>query len=238
MPKIEMRQMPLMLFAAGFGTRMGALTERWPKPLIEVGGKALIDHALEVADGAAIGRTVVNLHYRGDQIRQHLRHRSDIRFSEEAPKILDTGGGLRHAGRLLGGKTALTLNTDAIWTGRNPLQQLIDGWQPEAMDCLLLLLPADLATGHTGKPDFSLGSDGRIQRGTGKETHVYLGAQVVKVDGLDTITEPAFSLNTVWDQMIRGGRAFGIEHDGGWCDVGYPSAIALAEEMLSQDQSS
>jgi N-acetyl-alpha-D-muramate 1-phosphate uridylyltransferase len=227
-----MASMPLMLFAAGFGTRMGALTADRPKPLIPVGGKALIDHALSLTEGISVGPVVVNLHYRGQQIRDHLRHRADLLFSEETPDILETGGGLRHAGSLLGKDVALTLNTDAIWVGANPLSQLLTAWQPARMDCLLLLLPVTEATGHGGKPDFALGPDGRLRRGTGQETHVYLGAQIIKTATLALVNKPAFSLNVIWDQMMAQGRAYGVVHQGGWCDVGHPAAIPLGEHML------
>ena len=86
----------VMLFAAGFGTRMGALTADRPKPLIEVAGKPLIDHALALADGFSPLRRVANAHYRADQLESHLAPR-DVTVSREDPEILDTGGGLRHA---------------------------------------------------------------------------------------------------------------------------------------------
>ena len=91
-----MRQPPtaLMLFAAGFGTRMGALTADRPKPLIPVAGRPLIDHALDLAGQAGIGRVVVNVHYKGDQIVRYLEGRN-IAISDETACILDTGGGLR-----------------------------------------------------------------------------------------------------------------------------------------------
>ena len=82
-----------MLFAAGFGARMGALTANKPKPLIEAAGKPLIDHALAVADAAGITKIVVNLHYLGDQIAEHLKNRN-ILWSWEQGQILETGGGL------------------------------------------------------------------------------------------------------------------------------------------------
>jgi N-acetyl-alpha-D-muramate 1-phosphate uridylyltransferase len=225
--------MALMLFAAGFGKRMGHLTADRPKPLVPVAGRALIDHALAVADGARVGRIVVNLHYRGDQIVKHLAGRHDIQFSDERAMILETGGGLRHALVLLGSGPVLTLNTDAVWTGANPLSQLMAAWKPDVMDGLLLLLPADAAIGHTGGADFALSPEGRINRGQGGEDHVYLGAQILKTEGLQDVTEDAFSLNRLWDQMIGAGRAFGLVHDGAWCDVGSPAGITLAEQLLS-----
>lgn len=230
-----MAKLPVMLFAAGFGTRMGALTENQPKPLVRVAGKPLIDHALALLKGVPVGPVVVNLHYRGDQLRQHLANRFDVFFSEEQPAILETGGGLKQARPLLGADTAITLNTDAVWTGQNPLVQLLAAWQPDQMDCLLLLLPAERATGHNAKADFALRTDGRIARGGGDETHVYLGAQIIKTAMLADFAQPAFSLNLLWNRMIAGQRGFGLVHDGGWCDVGHPAAIPIAEAMLRGD---
>jgi N-acetyl-alpha-D-muramate 1-phosphate uridylyltransferase len=227
-----MAAMPIMLFAAGFGTRMGALTAHSPKPLVKVAGKALLDHALDIVDVANASPVVVNLHYRGDQIRRHLAGRTDILFSDEQPDILDTGGGLRQAQGLLGDQTVLTLNTDAVWTGKNPLEQLLSAWRPERMDCLLLLLPVDRATGHGGKPDFALRGDGRLARGSGDETHVYLGAQIIKTAVLGEFAQQSFSLNLAWNKMLPAGRAHGVVHAGGWCDVGHPAAIPLAEAIL------
>jgi N-acetyl-alpha-D-muramate 1-phosphate uridylyltransferase len=226
-----MRQLPVMLFAAGFGSRMGALTAQQPKPLVKVAGKALIDHALSVLDAAGVTDIIVNLHYLGDQIEAHLAQRP-IQFSREMPDILETGGGLKAAAPLLGQGPVITLNTDAVWTGQNPILQLRAAWDPARMDALLLLLPAETALGHAGTGDFLLNQDGRISRANGAKAPIYLGAQILKTERVFAMSETAFGLNTIWDQMIAEGRAYGIIHQGGWCDVGRPEGIALAEGLL------
>lgn len=224
-----MRNTPrsLMLFAAGFGTRMGALTADRPKPLIHVAGKALIDHALDQAQG--VERIVINLHYLPQMIRDHLSGRGGIAFSAETETILETGGGLKRALPLLGDGPVFALNTDAVWTGPTALAELAAAWDPVRMDALLLLVPRDRATGHSGKGDFEMDADGHLTRGPGM---VYTGAQILRIDGLAEISDSVFSLNRLWDRMAANGRLFGIVHQGGWCDVGRPEAIALAEDML------
>ena len=219
-----------MLFAAGFGSRMGDLTIHRPKPLIEVAGRPLIDHALDLAATAGIAKIVINLHYLGDQIADHLKNR-DILLSWERDQILETGGGLKAALPLLGDGPVLTLNTDAVWSGQNPLDQLLAAWDPAKMDALLLLLPAENALGHSGKGDFQLDRNGRISRANGVSAQIYLGAQILKTEGLSAITEPVFSLNRLWDIAIANKRAYGLIHQGGWCDVGRPEGIALAESL-------
>jgi N-acetyl-alpha-D-muramate 1-phosphate uridylyltransferase len=229
-----MRNKPdaVMLFAAGFGTRMGALTENQPKPLIKVAGKALLDHALDQVAGAGLTKTVVNLHYKGDQIAAHLQDRPEVALSWETEQILETGGGLRAALPQLGAGPVFTLNTDAVWTGPNPLTTLQCAWVPSRMDALLLLAPPAQIKGFRGAGDFILASDGRISRANGAAGLAYLGAQILLPMGIDAISEQSFSLNILWDQMIAQGRAYGVLHAGGWCDVGRPEGITEAENML------
>lgn len=221
---------PLMVFAAGFGTRMGALTRDRPKPLIQVAGKALIDHALEVGAKAGVVRTVVNTHYKADQLAAHLAGRG-VAISHE-PEILDTGGGLKAALPLLGQGPIAVLNSDGIWTGANPLSQLAQAWDPDRMEALLLLLPLDRTIAHGPKGDFRLAPDGRISRGQGGEDHVYIGAQILQTGRIAATPDSVFGLNRTWTEMIAAGTAFGLVHDGKWCDVGHPEGIAEAEHLL------
>jgi N-acetyl-alpha-D-muramate 1-phosphate uridylyltransferase len=219
----------VMIFAAGFGTRMGALTADRPKPLIQVANKPLIDHALALADAAGIARKVVNLHYRADMLAEYLAGRRDVTVSRETPLILDTGGGLRHALPLLGPGSVFTLNSDAVWTEPNPLTTLADAWDV-AMGGLVMLVPAERATGHGGRGDFDMDAEGRLSRG---RAYVYTGAQIVDPAGLLAIPDSVFSLNLLWDALIAKGKLFGILHPGGWCDVGTPEGIIKAEAMLA-----
>lgn len=227
-----MRPFPLMLFAAGFGTRMGGLTATRPKPLLPVAGKPLLDHALDIADRAGVTDMVINLHYLGAQIAAHLARRN-IGLSWESEQILETGGGLKAALPLLGAGPVMALNTDAVWTGANPLTQLMAAWDAEKMDALLLLLPADLAMGHNGSGDFLLAGDGQITRANGAAGPVYLGALIIQPSAVLAIPEPVFSLNRPWDDLIAKGRAYGVIHQGGWCDVGSPEGIQTAEALLA-----
>nr|WP_245398611.1 nucleotidyltransferase family protein [Oceaniglobus trochenteri] len=216
-----------MVFAAGLGTRMAPLTRTMPKPMVPVAGRPLIDHALALCDGFA--RRVVNLHHMGDQLARHLAGR-DVLLSWETDGLRDTGGGLRQALPLLRAETVATLNTDAVWTGANPFQALRTAWAPDRMDALLLVIPASRAQGHGGAGDFARAANGSLRRGGHL---VFTGAQIIKTALLDGIEGDAFSLNLAWNIAASRHRLFGVEHSGGWCDVGHPAAIPLAEELLS-----
>ncbi len=214
-----------MLYAAGFGTRMGALTAHQPKPMIRVAGKPLIDHALQ---WITLPRIVVNLHYKPEALQTHLAD-SGILFSYESPDILETGGGLRAALPLLGHDPVFTMNSDAIWRGPNPLDHLAKLWQPEHMDALLLCIPPQNALGHNGPGDFIIAEDGTARRGPG---HIYSGLQIIKTDLIQDIPETRFSLNTLWDIMLERNRLYAAPYPGKWCDVGRPESIQIAEDML------
>lgn len=218
---------PLMIFAAGLGTRMRPLTDNCPKPLVKVGDRSLLDRALDLGRDAGCAPIVVNTHYLGQQIADHLAGQ-DIAISHE-PQILDTGGGLRRALPLLGEGPVATLNPDVAWTGPNPLTALQAVWEGDRMDALLALIPVAQATARKGAGDFGMGADARLHR---KGDFVYAGAQIIRPDLLADIPDTVFSLNVLWDMLIAEGRVFGMVHTGGWCDVGYPEAIPLAQALL------
>lgn len=218
----------LMLFTAGKGTRMGVLTRTRPKPLIEVAGKPLVDHALELTTPFPSLRIVANLHTHADMLEAHLSQ-SGLALSDEREELLETGGGLRKALPLLKASPVFTLNSDAVWQGPNPLQTLKDQWNSDKMDALLLLVPQENALGYLGKGDFTLNQDQTLARSGGL---VYTGAQIIKTDRLDEISEKAFSLNALWDILMQDKRIFGTVYTGSWCDVGRPENIALAEDLI------
>lgn len=225
-----MSDFSVMMFAAGFGTRMGALTQTLPKPMIQVAGKPLIDHALHLAKAEGCTNIVANLHYRPEILQAYLTPQG-VQTVLEHPDILETGGGLRNALPLLGTAPVVTMNTDAVWSGPNPVALLREHWNPDRMDALLMCVPAGQTLGYVGQGDFTLAQDGVLRRGPG---HVYGGIQITKTDLLSEIDEKVFSLNELWDRMLAKNRLFGLSYSGVWCDVGHPAGISQAEEMLEQ----
>lgn len=224
--------LPLMVFAAGKGTRMAPLTDVTPKPLIRVGGQTLLDRALDLGRQAGVGQVVVNIHHLGGQIRDHLAGR-DIAISDESGLLLETGGGLRKALPLLGTGSVITgpvitMNPDVVWTGANPVAALLNAWDAR-MDALLMLVPIARTHGRHGGGDFSLDPDQRLIR---RGDLVYGGAQIIRPERLTEIGDQVFSLNRLWDLMIAEGRAYGLIHGGEWCDLGRPDCIPLAERLL------
>src|SRR5690242_11100658 len=149
-----------MVLAAGIGVRMRPLTDRMPKPLVRVGGRALIDHVLDRLADAGVERAVVNVHHLADQIERHLapRRRPQITISDERGELLGTGGGVVKAMPDLGGGPFFHVNSDTIWVdGVAPnLTRLADAFDGKRMDALLLLAPTTTSIGYSGRGDFTM----------------------------------------------------------------------------------
>lgn len=228
-----------MVLAAGLGTRMRPLTDTRPKPLVEVYGRALVDHVLDRVAAAGIPRAVVNLHHHADLLEAHLKARTgapQILLSDERGQLLETGGGVRKALPLLGPEPFLAINSDTIWIeGMRPnLVRLMEHFDPERMDALLLLASTAHSIGYDGMGDFQMDPLGRLDRRGERRVapFVFAGASVLKPELFEGTPEGAFSLNRVFDRAAEAGRLYGLRLDGVWMHVGTPEAIALAEEAI------
>jgi MurNAc alpha-1-phosphate uridylyltransferase len=227
-----------MVLAAGFGTRMGELTRTCPKPLLCINGRPMIDLALDLVADAGAEVAVVNLHYLGDQIREHLEGRvvPEVLFSEEQPEILDTGGGVVKALPLLRGGPFFTLNSDAIFAGPNPLSHLSGAWRPEDMDALLLLVARSRTHAYSRAGDFFLSTEGTapVRRGDSKTAPlVYSGTQIIAPSALNDAPEGPFSMNLIWDRLLTEGRLAAVVYPGDWVDVGTAEGLAAADQVLA-----
>ncbi|GJE58504.1 nucleotidyltransferase family protein [Methylobacterium trifolii] len=227
------------VLAAGLGKRMRPVTATVPKPLVEVAGKALLDHALDRAAEAGIETAVVNVHYLADLIEGHLARRETaprIVVSDERAALLETGGGIRKALELVGDGPFVVLNSDSFWLeGPNPnLARMIAGWDADAMDVLLLVAPTATSLGYEGAGDFVMDPDGRLERRGEREIapFIYAGVAILKPELFADTPEGAFSLNLLFDRAIANARLFGVRLDGQWLHVGTPEAIRAAEERV------
>ena len=224
-----MNDLSLMIFAAGFGTRMGHLTEHRPKPLVPVAGRALIEYALDIARANDIASVVTNAHYKHEQLTAYFA-KTTIRVLVEQPDILDTGGGCKAALPFLKGDTLVTLNSDAVWSHPVNLEPMFEIWDPRIMDALLLVLPQERSLGRDGRGDFSLSERGHLTRGG---PFIYTGLQLISRACVEAIELDKFSLNLIWDRAMSNKRVYGISYPHFWCDVGTPEGIVQAEVLLS-----
>lgn len=229
-----------MVLAAGLGTRMRPLTDDRPKALVEVGGRALIDHVLDRLAGAGVEMAVVNVHWFADRLEAHLAGRAvpRILISDEREALLETGGGLKKARPLLGDDPVFVANIDSVWTDGGQegwAQDLVRLWDPARMDACLLLARREGSIGFEGDGDFFLGEDGRLTfRGEAASApFAYMGVHITRPDYADGGPDGAFSLSPLWRRSAAAGRLYGCVLDGDWMHVGDPQARDEAEAKLS-----
>jgi N-acetyl-alpha-D-muramate 1-phosphate uridylyltransferase len=233
-----------MVLAAGLGTRMKPITDTTPKPLVKIGGKAMIDYALDSLREAGVSTVVVNVHHHADQMERHLAavRGLDIIISDERARLMDSGGGLARGLRHLDPTApALVMNADLFWIGEpqgeaSNLTRLGNRFNSGTMDMAMLCVEESRTTGHNGKNDFSMAPDGQLTRFRigDPDPVVYAGALVVMPELLADAPEEPFNLNIYFDRAIAARRLFGERLQGHWLTVGTPEAIAPAEAMIAR----
>ncbi|MBF0354709.1 MAG: nucleotidyltransferase family protein [Alphaproteobacteria bacterium] len=226
--------------AAGLGLRLRPITLTTPKPLVEVAGKTLLDHALDKLADVGVEECVVNMHHLASKIASHVAARQTprIQLSDETGELLETGGGIAKALPLLGDQPFFAANADILWTdglGDMPaLTRLKQAWESQRMDALLLLVPTQNAFGYEGAGDFFLQDDGRLQR-RGKAAsapYVFAGVQVLHPRLFSDVPPGPFSLNLLYDRALADQRLYGLVHQGGWYHIGTPDALGEARRLL------
>jgi MurNAc alpha-1-phosphate uridylyltransferase len=226
-----------MVLAAGLGTRLRPVTDHLPKPLVEIEGRALLDHTLDRLALAGVERVVVNVHYRAAMIAAHLDRRDHPRIAiSEESELLDTGGGVRHALPLLD-ETFFVVNSDVLWLESRDfaLSRLARAFDPLHMDAVLLLQRTVGAVGYDGAGDYFLDAGGRPQRRREGEIAPYLfaGIQLLHRRLFDGLADRVFSLNRLYDRAEAAGRLSAIVHDGEWYHIGTPEGLAATRARLS-----
>jgi N-acetyl-alpha-D-muramate 1-phosphate uridylyltransferase len=227
-----------MVLAAGLGLRMRPLTDRLPKPLVQVAGRPLLDHVLNKLGDAGVAEAVVNVHYLPDQIIAHVAGRTKPRviISDERNQVLGTGGGIVKALPLLGGMPFFLVNADTLWIDgvRSNLVRLAETFDPARMDILLLMAPTASSIGYNGNGDYAMLPDGALRK---RKEHqvvpfVYAGAAILSPSVFANAPSGEFSLTKMFDAANEQERLFGLRLDGMWMHVGTPDAVAAAEDAF------
>jgi N-acetyl-alpha-D-muramate 1-phosphate uridylyltransferase len=227
-----------MVLAAGLGTRMRPFNGQIPKPLVQVGGKALIDHVLDRLAQAGVERAIINVHHLADQIEQHVQGRTQPRIiiSDERAALMGTGGGVAKALPALGDAPFFHVNSDTIWIDgvKSNLARLAGVFAADRMDALLLLAPTATSIGYTGRGDFAMDADGHLTPRGEREVvpFVYAGAAILAPALFRGAPAGAFPLTKLFDRAMEAGRLHGLRLEGVWMHVGTPDAVAAAEAAI------
>jgi MurNAc alpha-1-phosphate uridylyltransferase len=226
-----------MVLAAGLGTRMRPLTDTTAKPLLRLGGRTLLDHALDHLVNAGVSKVAVNAHWRAVAVAAHLARRSmpprTVLLREE--RLLETGGGVRAALAELGGEPFFVVNGDAFWlNGPVPALYRLTAVFDDTVDCVLLLHRTSHVHADVGLGDFALDKWGTPRRRAQREVvpYIYAGLQLIHPRLLCDMPEGPFSMNRAWDIALAAGRLRAVVHDGIWFHLSTPPDLAEAEQIL------
>lgn len=221
-----------MILAAGRGERMRPLTLERPKPLLSVGGRALIVHHLHALAAAGFADVVINVSWLAGQIRDALGDGAAfglrIRYSEESPEPLETGGGVFRALPWLGPGPFLVVNGD-VWTDY-PLGGLRE--RLAADDLAHLVLVPNPA--HNLRGDFLL-RDARVvaaEPADGEERATFSGLGVYRPALFEGCVDGAFKLAPLLRTAIGAGLVSGELYRGDWHDIGTPERLAELDARL------
>ncbi|MFV1849223.1 MAG: nucleotidyltransferase family protein [Thalassospira sp.] len=235
----NMQKAQAMVLAAGLGKRMRPITDTMPKPLVSVAGKPMLDHVLDKLASAGFDQAVVNSHYLGQQIIDHVAQRAAPKvLTSPEMDLLETGGGVKNALSLLDQDAILIANADVFWTeGRDALfDRLTSAFDPEHMDALLAIYPVADGYGYDGAGDFFWQVDGRLKRrgDAPSAPYFFTGVQVLSPRLFEGTPDGAFSLNVVYDKALAAGRCYGLVHDGGHFHIGTPDALLASEPVIAK----
>ena len=229
-----------MVFAAGLGTRMRPITNHIPKPLVEIGGRTMLDHMLDRLAEGGVTHAIVNVHHLADQIETHLkgRTRPEIVISDEREKLLDQGGGIRKALPLIGDADFFICNTDAVWLEgpHSTIAAMREAWRPAEMDILLLVAATSGSVGVDWPGDFHMAPGGRLTRRAEREVSafVYAGVGIMKASLFADAQEDVFRLAPYFFRAAEAGRLHGLRLNGQWLHVGTPEAVEEAERAYAR----
>jgi MurNAc alpha-1-phosphate uridylyltransferase len=232
-----------MVLAAGFGTRMRPLTESLAKPLLPLGGKPLLDHALDRLAAAGVERVVVNAHWRAELVQRHVAGRApppEVLVTHE-PALLDTGGSVAAMLPELGPDPFFVVNGDAFWLdGPSPtLRRIAEAWADD-LDAVLLVQRGFAVHAEVGDGDFAMDPWGAVRRPREREIvpYVFAGIQLLSPRLFAARPSGAFSMNLLWDRAIEAGRLRAVVHDGLWFHLSSPPDLADAEAQLHEGTTS
>jgi MurNAc alpha-1-phosphate uridylyltransferase len=226
-----------MVLAAGLGTRMRPLTDTTAKPLLNLGGRTLLDHALDHLAEAGVRTVAVNAHWHADAVAAHLARRPvpPATIVRHEAELLETGGGVKAALPVLGADPFFGVNGDAFWVnGPIPaLRRLVAAWD-DSTDGVLLVHRTSHVHAEVGFGDFALNKWGVPRRRGQREVvpYIYAGVQLIHPRLLDGTPEGAFSMNLAWDAAMAAGRLRAVVHDGIWFHLSTPPDLDEAEQIL------
>jgi MurNAc alpha-1-phosphate uridylyltransferase len=224
-----------VVLCAGLGLRMRPLTLTTPKPLLKLGDKPILAHALERLRAAGVTRILINAHHLAEQIAEFCAGYPQVTVIRE-PELRETGGAVAGMLDLLPDAPFYIVNGDSYWVDgpADTLRRLSAAFDPARQDVMLLLARAAGAVSETGRGDFMWPRDGGLCRRGERDVapYLYSGVQISTKALFTSAPAAPFSMNLLWDRAMAAGRLGAVVHDGVWFHLSTPADLARAEAVL------
>jgi MurNAc alpha-1-phosphate uridylyltransferase len=231
----------IILFAAGLGTRMGHMTEDLPKPLIPILNKPILHYIFDVLKTYPFKKIIINTHYLHKKIEAEIEliKKSDPSLPEIVvlyePYLLDTGGTVKSAYSIVGDNPIFTMNCDCLFfLNENFFQQMVEMWDANKMDFLMLSYPVQKAIGYKGNGDYDISPLGSIDRSKNFDImpYMYTGIQILKPSIIASNPNEKFSLG-VYYLNSENTKIYTYIFKGQWCHASCPQDIIEIEDFIS-----
>ena len=202
-----------IILGAGFGKRMHPITKKIPKPLVKINGITLLENSIKFLSSLGIKHIVVNAHHLHKEIVNFVKRKkfsSKIYVVVEKRKILDTGGGILNASKKFKKQTFLVLNPDTLWRrGYKKEFKKLEKIYLRNKKPAMLLVSKNKSYDRSFKGDFNLNSKNEISRQKNNKL-IFTGAQIVDRSVFKKRKIKSFSMNKVWDDLIKKNQLIGI----------------------------
>tara|TARA_B100000686_G_C16464554_1_gene798853 strand:+ start:150 stop:836 length:687 start_codon:yes stop_codon:yes gene_type:complete len=204
-----------MILSAGFGKRLSPLTKQCPKPLLKIGNETLLSNTINFLEQFGIKEVTINVHYLGDQIIDYINKKKfnlNIKIVHEKEKILDTGGGILNALDNFN-ESFLCINPDTIWNFNyiKEVKKMEKEFFLNKNKCSMLLVDKLKSFDKNLKGDFNLNKNLVNRQNEDHLKYIYTGLQIIKPEVFFDTKEKVFSINKIWNNLIKKKELFGLE---------------------------
>ncbi len=229
--------MKAMILSAGYGKRLNPLTLTCPKPLLKIGNETLLSNTIKFLEKFGIKKIVINVHYLSEQIIEYVNKKkfnSSITIVEEKENILDTGGGVLNAIQYFSNKPFLIINPDTIWNLKHikELKLLEESFAlNEKCKCSMLVIDKTKSFDKNFKGDFNLKNNLISRKTADNLKYIFTGMQIIKPNVFFEFDSKIFSINKIWDKLIKNEELCGIESNTDFLHV---STLEIYKSLLEK----
>ena len=226
-----------MILAAGFGKRVHPLTLNCPKPLLKIGDETLLSNTLKLLKLFGIKQVIINVHYLREQIVDYIKKNKfnlSINIVKEENKILDTGGGILNAIRYFSNEPFIIINQDTIWSSYYLKELKLmekNFFKNKKSKCSILIVKKAMSFDQSFKGDFNLENNLINRKNKCDLKYIYTGLQIIKPEVFIGLDLEVFSINKIWNQLIKSNELYGMESN---IDFLHVSTLDIYKSLLEK----